>query len=94
MPKSNESAIAKYRKRQKRSGLVRVEVAVAREDVALVRHVAEALRPQNRERSAAFRALLKSKLEKPRNLKALLAAAPLDGVDLARSRDLGRALDL
>jgi hypothetical protein len=74
--------------------MVRLEVAVARQDVALLRHVAEALRSQDRERSATFRALLKSKLEKPKNLKALLAAAPLDGVDLVRSRDLGRSLDL
>jgi hypothetical protein len=94
MAKSSESAIAKYRRRQKRSGLVRVEVTVAREDVALVRFVAEALRPQNRDRSAAFRTLLKSKLEQPNNLKALLAAAPLAGIDLTRNRDTGRALDL
>jgi hypothetical protein len=30
----------------------------------------------------------------PQNLKALLAAAPLEGVDLDRSRDVGRTIDL
>jgi hypothetical protein len=28
------------------------------------------------------------------SLKALLAAAPLDGIDLDRDRDLGREVDL
>ena len=48
------------------------------------------------ERQAETRALLRRRFEEPepKGLKALLAAAPLEGIDLERSRDTGRAVDL
>ncbi|MFO1125358.1 MAG: hypothetical protein U1E25_08835 [Methylocystis sp.] len=74
----------------KRKGLVRVEVQARKEDVALVRGVAAALADPARQ--AETRALLREVVAPPSpgSLKALLAAAPLEGVDLGRSRDAGR----
>jgi hypothetical protein len=47
-------------------------------------------------RQAAARTLLRQRFVEPPavSLKELLASAPLDGVDLDRSRDLGRDVDL
>jgi hypothetical protein len=47
-------------------------------------------------RAAETRALLRGRFAPPpaRSLKALLEAAPLEGVELERSRDTGRIIDL
>ncbi|MGH6889875.1 MAG: hypothetical protein ACREHF_11895 [Rhizomicrobium sp.] len=89
-----KSALAKHRARRARQGLVRVEVNVRREDASLVRRVASALSDPLRQADA--RLLLRRRfVEPPRvSLKALLASAPLDGIDLDRSRDPGRDVDL
>ena len=93
-PKSK--AIASYRQRMKRRGLVRVEVQVRKEDAPLLRSVASAL--ADPEHGAETRALLRERVasQEVRGLKALLAAAPFEGVDLdlERVRDMGRALEL
>jgi hypothetical protein len=88
------SSLARHRERKTRAGYVRVEVSVRREDAGLVREVASAL--TDPARRAAARALLDDKVIQPDrpSLKALLAAAPLEGVDLERVRDLGRKVDL
>lgn len=90
MPKPQKSSVQLYRQRMKRKGLVRVEVQARTEDVALVRGVAAALADPARE--TEIRAVLREVVAPaaPGSLKALLAAAPLEGVDLERSRDLGR----
>jgi hypothetical protein len=77
-----------------RRGVVRVEVNVSKEDAALVRHVAAAL--SDPARRAAARMLLRQRFVEPPevSLKALLASAPLDGIDLDRRPDLGRDVDL
>ena len=94
MPKARKNPLASYRRRQKRQGIVRVEVQVRKEDVALVRSVAQALGDPGREAEA--RSLLKARFATPSavGLKALLASAPLDGIELERPRDLGRPVDL
>lgn len=86
--------LATYRRRLKRKGIVRVEVQVRKEDAPLVREVARALGDPQREAEA--RTLLRARIATPRTkgLKALLAAAPLEGIVLERDRDLGRATDL
>jgi hypothetical protein len=63
-------------------------------DAALVRGIAPAVADRTRE--AEVRALLHERFvaAKPTGLKALLAAAPLEGVDLTRERDLGREVEL
>jgi hypothetical protein len=90
MPKPQKSSVQLYRQRMKRMGLVRVEVQARKEDVALVRGVAAALADPARE--AEIRAVLREVVASPApgSLKALLAAAPLEDVNLERSRDLGR----
>lgn len=88
------SPLASHRARKRRQGFVRVEVNVRKEDAGLVRDVAAAL--SDPARQAAARMLLRQRFaEQPgMSLKALLAAAPLDGIDLDRDRDLGREVDL
>jgi hypothetical protein len=63
-------------------------------DAGLVRHVAAALSDPARQEAA--RALLRQRFVEPPkvSLKAPLASAPLEGIDLDRSRDLGRDVDL
>jgi hypothetical protein len=91
--KNQKTPLARHRSRQKRLGIVRVEVQVHRRDAALVRDVARALNaPQHAD---AARALLSARFMagSAQGLKALLAEAPLEGIDLTRSRDTGRPSD-
>ncbi len=89
-----KSSLARHRAQMERRGFVRVEVNVRKEDAGLVRQVAAALSDPAREAEA--RELLRRRfVQSPRvSLKALLASAPLDGIDLDRRRDLGRDVDL
>ena len=94
MARAGGSLLTTHRGRMKRRGYVRVEVRVRKEDAALVRGVARAL--TDPERHAEARALLRRRFGEPHvtGLKALLAAAPLDGIDLERDRDPGRPVEL
>lgn len=96
MPKVHEHAVARHRRRMKRAGVVRVEVKVRREDAGLVRRVAEALSDPDANRAADARALLRHRFDATptSDLKALLAAAPLEGIKLERRKDRGRPIDL
>lgn len=88
------SAVAEHRQRLRNRGLQRVEMHVHGEDAPLLRAVAAAL--SDPERAAEARAMLRARFAPAhaRSLKELLATAPLDGVDLDRPRDTGRAVDL
>jgi hypothetical protein len=94
MPDARKRAVSAYRRRLKRSGLVRLEVHVRRADAPLVRGVVAALADPDREREA--RMLLREQFaaERASGLKALLAAAPLEGVDLERTGEPARDVDL
>ena len=94
MTSANPSPVTKWRKRRQRQGFVRVEVQVRKEDASLVRDVATALIDPEREIKA--RAILREKIAMPPSggLKALLASAPLEGIDLERSREFGRDVAL
>jgi hypothetical protein len=94
MSSSGKSALRSHRTRMARRGFVRVEVNVRKEDANLIRDVAAAL--CDPERRAEARLLVRQSFAAPPkvSLKALLASAPLDGIDLDRSRDLGRGVDL
>jgi len=94
MAPARKTPLDSFRRRQKRQGIVRVEVQVRKEDVALVRGIAQALVDPAREAEA--RSLLKARFAAPvpGGLKALLASAPLDGIELDRAHDLGRPVDL
>jgi hypothetical protein len=94
MPDARTKAQAVYRKRLKRRGVARIEVHVGKRDAALVRAVVKAL--GDPARAAEARAVLRERFGagEARGLKALLAAAPLEGIDLARDRDFGRDVAL
>lgn len=91
---AKKSPVAAHRARMEREGFVRVEVNVRREDASLVRRVASALSDPSVGGEA--RKLLRRSFAAPPkvSLKALLASAPLEGIDLDRSSDLGRDVDL
>jgi hypothetical protein len=88
------SSLAGHRARMARRGFVRVEVNVRKEDASLVRHVAAAL--SDPARQAEARTLIRQRFAEPPkvSLKALLASAPLEGIDLDRGRDFGCDVDL
>ena len=94
MAHTDPSPVTQWRKRRRRQGFVRVEVQVRKEDASLVRDVAAAL--GDPEREAEARAILREKIAAPYagGLKALLASAPLEGIDLERQRDFGRDVSL
>ena len=94
MTNKAKSSLAKHRARMERQGLVRVEVNVRKEDASLVRRVASALSDPSRQIEA--RKLLRQRFAEPPkvSLKKLLASAPLDGIKIDRSRDLGRDVEL
>ena len=79
----------------KERGLVRLEVQTAKEDAALIRQVTRALQ-SDPVRAAQLRSHLHRLVdhEPQSDLKALLASAPLEGIDLSRERDTGREVDL
>jgi hypothetical protein len=89
-----KSSLVSHRARMARRGFVRVEVNVSKDDARLVRHVASALADPARQVDAR-RLLRRRFVEPPKvSLKALLASAPLDGIDLYRGPDLGRDVHL
>jgi hypothetical protein len=76
-------------RRPLRRGFVRVQVAVHKNDAWLLRAAAKALGDPRREHE--IRALLRSRFgKKSKGLKEYLACAPLEGIDLSRTRDFGR----
>jgi len=94
MPSTQRKALTTYRRRLKQRGVIRLEVHVRKDDAALVRGVVTALADPERECEA--RALLRERFGSgnARGLKALLASAPLEGIDLSRDHDLGRDVRL
>ena len=92
MVDARKSPVNAYRKRMKRQGFVRVEVQVRKEYAGLVREVATALGDPKRE--AETRELLRERIapHAAKGLKALLASAPLEGIEIDRPRDLGRGI--
>ena len=94
MLKDQRQAVSRFRKRLKERKITRLEVNVCKGDVTLVRNVARAL--LNPQQGQAARALLREHFggRPVQGLKALLAAAPLEGIDLARETDLGREVEL
>ncbi len=93
---AQKKAVDNYRARQRRRGLLRLEVQAPAADVPMLRQLAQVLR-ENSESAAELRRVLSRALAPEASegsLKRLLEAAPLDGVDLSRPRDLGREVEL
>jgi hypothetical protein len=94
MMSRKRTPLSSYRQRLKRRGVIRLEVHVRKDDAALVRGVMKALADPGAGRRSprlAARALWSRQAE---GLKALLASAPLEGIDLGRDRDFGRDVRL
>ena len=94
MPRTQKNTLSAYRRRQKQLGVMRLEIHVRKDDAPLIRGIAKALSDPARANEA--RVLLRTHFGAihAKGLKALLAAAPLDGIDLTRERDLGRNVAL
>ena len=93
MRKAHNKAVARFRARLTRRGMVRLDVHVRKGDAGLVRNVVRAL--ASPDEGQAARAVLRRHFgSQGARLKALLAAAPLEGIDLGRRRDFGRKVDL
>jgi hypothetical protein len=74
--------------------MIRLEIHLRKDDVSLIRGLVAALAdPQRR---GETRASLRERfaLGKVKGLKALLASAPREGIDLSRDRDSGRDFNL
>jgi len=93
MTSSVNKHVAEHRRRLKQRGLVRIEVRAPKEDAGLLRDIAGAL--ADPARAVQTRRLLHEHFNPYAGMsfKELLAAAPLEGVDLERSRDAARDID-
>ena len=93
MRSTAKTAVSEHRKRLKQRGLVRIELRAPKEDAPLLRDIAGALADplQAARTRTALREL--SVIQRARGFKELLAAAPLEGVDLERNSDTGREFD-
>ena len=91
---TRKAALIAHRQRLRSRGLQRLEVQVQGDDAPLVRAIAAAL--ADPARAAETRALLRGCFAPApaQSLKALLASAPLEGIELERSHDIGRAVEL
>lgn len=87
-----KTSLSAFRRRLRRRGMICVGLQVPRGDADLVRSVARAL--CNPKWADEARAILGARFAEPApaGLKALLASAPLEGVDLDRPRDVGRGI--
>jgi hypothetical protein len=86
-------ALAAHRRRLKRRGMVRLEVRVRKEDAGLVRTVVRALDDPDRRPETRKKLRQAVGVAGEVDIKALLASAPLEGIDLARDRDLARDIE-
>lgn len=92
---SHTKAVRSHRRRLKHKGLQRVEVHASAPDAKLIRRLARFLRADE-EGAGRVRQQLRASMggEDAPGLKALLAAAPLQGVRIKRSRERGGKIDL
>lgn len=95
MSTAQKKAVANHRTRLRRKGIIRVEVQTPESDAPLIRQLAKTLR-ENSPKAVELRKQLRTIVGpiEQHGLKALLAAAPLDGIDLSRSEDPPRDVDL
>ncbi len=95
MGHSQRKAVEKYRQQLVEKGVVRLEVQAVKEDASLLRRAAKILRgpPEQAEKMRVHLRQAVQMSSRP-DLKALLASAPLEGIDLTRPRDFGRDVDL
>lgn len=92
---TRKKAVQAYRQRLKERGWMRLEVQTSKEDAPLIRQVTHVLR-SDPVRAAQLRKHLRHLVgpTPQADLKALLASAPLEGIDLSRQQDMGREVNL
>lgn len=95
MSSSQKKAVERHRRRQLKNGIVRMEINVPKADREMLRKAAAKLRAGGQV-AERIRAVLDSILNPfdGLTLKELLESAPLEGVDLERSRETARDIDL
>lgn len=95
MTPSQKKAVQKHRSRQAKKGFVRMEVSVPESDRELIRQTAANLRSGG-DIAEQTRVALSSVLNpyEGMNLKELFEAAPLGELDLERSKETWRDIDL
>ena len=88
------SPVTEHRRRQRIRGLQRLEVQVRGEDAPLLRAIAAAL--TDPDRASDTRELLRQKFQSNAKVsfKALLSAAPLEGIEIVRSTETSRIVEL
>ena len=94
MTPSQKKAVQKHRSRQAKKGFVRMEVSVPESDRELLRQTAANLRAGG-EIADKTRSAMRSVINPytGMNFKELLEAAPLEGVDLERSKETWRDIE-
>lgn len=95
MTPAQKKAVSRYRKRQERKGISRVEISVPDSDKELLKQTAANLRAGGKI-AEQTRAALRSVLNpyEGMSLKELLESAPLEGLELERSKETARDIDL
>ena len=90
MTPAQRDAVNRHRERQSKKGLARMELSVPTQDRELLKTVASQLRKGGFD-ADRMRMLLRSavKGEDLIDFKTFLEMAPLEGVDLERSKDTG-----
>ena len=94
MTKTNSSPISRHRERDNRQASARIGRQSQKGHAGLVRDVPAAPGnsvPESEERDTQRK---KTVATRARGFKKLLASAPLEGIDLERSRDSGRDIPL
>ena len=91
MTTSQKKAVQRHRERQAQRGLIRMEINVPEQDRQMLRSVAGELR-RGGLLADRIRKLLASALEGKElvDFKKFLESAPLEGLELERSKDTGR----
>lgn len=84
----------RHRQRLGQRGLKRVELEVPESDVALIREFAKMFRKDGESAEWIRGQLATLVASKGRGLKALLVAAPLEGIRIACPGDRGRKIEL
>ena len=95
MTSPQNKAVTNYRNRQKEKGIARLEVSVPDTDCELIRQTAANLRAGG-EIAEQTRAAIRSVINPyaGMNFKQLLEAAPIEDLDLERSKETARDIDL
>lgn len=95
MTSSQKRAVSRFRKRQRKKGMARMEINLPEKDRELLRKTAANLRAGGKI-AEQTRAALNSLINPYEGMgfKTLLESAPLEGVDLERSAETGRDIEL